>query len=118
MKGKWIIASLFCLFIGVIACKKQEAAADQTMQFIWEQTQCDDPWVNDLSSDANSLKNFNQYLTAAGLTGPLLSVSLKATSNPPANCTACNCKTGKVFYVIVMQSDDLKQKYLQAGFQQ
>ncbi len=94
-------------------CAKEELATDKTITLAYAQTQCADPWG--YGTDDVVISKLRQYIDSAGLSGPLLSISIKQV-NDMAVCLACTCPTGKVFFVSVLASDELKQKFLKAGF--
>lgn len=102
--------------VTLLACEKEELIGNKTMVFTYEQTQCADPWQTG-SSEAQTIQNLKDYLAAQNLDAPLLTVMLTdAPGGPPVNCTGCTCKTGKQFIVSVLESDTLKQKYIDKGF--
>lgn len=111
-----LFACIAIFAVALFACEKEELIGNKTMVFTYHQTQCADPWTTGATDNA-TVQNLKDYLAAQGLEGPLLSVSLTSSPDaPPSNCTGCTCKTGKVFLVSVMQSESLKQLYLDKGF--
>ncbi len=119
MKQKKNIMGLVIIAIAavvLVACEKEELVGNKLMLLTYQQTQCADAWQTG-SSDNQTIQNLKNYLVGAGLEGPMLDVTLlQAPDAAPVTCTGCTCPTGKQFIVSVLESDTLKQKYLQAGF--
>ena len=100
----------------LMACEKEELVGNKLMILTYQQTQCADAWQTG-ASDNQTIQNLKNYLAGAGMEGPMLDINLlQLPDAPPATCTGCTCPTGKQFIVSVLESETLKQKYVQAGF--
>lgn len=102
--------------IALFACEKEELVINKTMLFTHQQTQCADAWQTG-TTEAQTIQNLENYLVAQGLDTPFLTIILGSSKDaPPLNCTGCSCPTGREFTISVLESDSLKQKYINKGF--
>jgi hypothetical protein len=116
MKLRYINPLLFTAILLYLAgCTKEDQIADKTITVKYAQTQCADPWG--YGTDNVVINKLRNYMDSAQLSAPLLSIMIKQ-ENDMAACLACTCPTGKVIYVSLMASDELKQKLLKAGFKE
>jgi hypothetical protein len=109
-----VLIFFLVVLITAFTCNKKDLGEDQYTTFYYKQTQCADPWKTD-SNDSGTLVNVSNYLTAQGLY--VGSIQIKA-DDIAAVCLACQCKTGKTIYVSTLNSDSIKTKFRDLGFQQ
>ena len=94
----------FLIGITLFTCKKQSS----TVEVTYAQTQCEDPWGREASSEATVTK-LTSYLAEKGLT---MSDVRLVKEKEGMMCMACNCATGQVFYGLVAKDDLEKAKEL------
>ncbi len=100
--------------VTILACTKSNRIGDdEYITLSYKQTFCSDPWATG-SNDSLTLANVAAYLNSAGLY--IAGLKIKQESSPSA-CLACACKTGKMIMVSTLNSETLKAKYQQIGFQ-
>jgi hypothetical protein len=105
---------LFLLAITLVAagCSKEHSATEKYITLSYKLTYCSDPWQRGATDD-QTLQNVGAYLNTAALY--VAGLTIKEDTNPEV-CNACSCKTGKTIYVTTLDSESLKEKYLQIGF--
>ena len=108
---------IFIIFIAAatFACtKKSHRIGDnEYVTLACKQTFCSDPWATG-TNDSLTLINASAYLVSSGLYIANLSIR---QDNSPDMCLACSCKTGKTIIVSTLNSETLKIKYRQIGFE-
>jgi hypothetical protein len=114
MKTK--LAIFLITIVAVCACSKKEPLAKhEYISFYYEQTMCSDPWETS-NDDSITLENAAGYLNARDLyVGGL---SIEQSDNPGVACAACGCKTGKTIYVTTLNSNSIKNSFIEIGFKQ
>ncbi|MBI2729567.1 MAG: hypothetical protein HYX40_02235 [Sphingobacteriales bacterium] len=98
------IILLLLLFLG--SCDKTPEKA-----FVYGQTQCADKWGYG-ANDAETITKLKIYFESKQI--KVLSVSLSSTLGDLVVCQACICPTGRVFKVMVEESDI--EKLMAEGF--
>ena len=82
--------------------------------FYWDETGCSDPWLDfylaDTFSQEAQMKAIEDYLSNENI--DLISLDSQFDSSKIELCLACQCKTGKVFTLIIPQNDKRKMKSL------
>lgn len=69
--------------------------------------------VENGSIDSITLKKLAGYLDSSMLYVASLNTEQE---NPPRDCKACTCKSGKMIYVSTINSDNIVAGYLEPGF--
>jgi hypothetical protein len=103
------------LLTALFTCNKEDYALKEgnNLTFTYAATQCADPWQNNASNEVTA-QNVKSYLESQGV--EVITVSVNRTSND-ATCLACTCPSGKTIYVTVADSESIRIKLLQLGFQ-
>jgi hypothetical protein len=97
----------------LLACAKKDAIGkDEYITLTYQQTYCSDRWST-AATDSLTLDNVRTYLHLNGLY--ISSLSMKQTANADS-CKACTCKTGKTIFVSTLNSELLKERYIELGF--
>lgn len=106
---------LLFAIITLFGCtKKEPIGAHEYIGFVYQQTKCNDAWVTG-NTDSLKLNNVAKYLVSKNLY--VSSLTIKQTGITET-CSTCTCKTGKLIYVITLNSDNIKAAFTQLGFQQ
>jgi hypothetical protein len=97
------------LFVAISCSKK---SPDSLVVLSCEQTQCADPWQYG-STDAETISKISTYLRTNNY--GFTSVDIRSV-NSGAVCLACTCPTGKVIYVTVTDTGNIRTRYAALNF--
>ncbi len=89
--------------IGLITLNSCERTSSNLVNMFYELTQCNDPWQN--GANETELKaNITEFLRTSRVV--VFSIRIENSNTPnDANCTACNCTTGKQAVITISISD-------------
>lgn len=108
-----IFVSIVIMAIAITACTRQELIGNK--EFItlsYQQTYCADPWKTG-SNDSLTIENVTHYLDSAGLYRAGIHIKSEGGT---ATCQACACQTGKIIYIITLNSNSIIARYNRIGF--
>lgn len=113
MKFGWMFF-ITAAWIAVSSCKKDEQISPLDHSLQYSETQCNDPWANDLQrSDPDFLRKLDAWLEAkTGVKIP--DPQVKYFPGQASACSECSCRTGYVLYVWLPRGVD--QQFLALGF--
>lgn len=96
---------LLLIFLPVLwGCSKIPGSGDKMPEnvYLYNQTQCSDKWGYG-QADGEMAKKLKTYLESKQIT--VISITITSPPGDMVVCQACSCSTGRVFKVVVAESD-------------